>query len=46
MGDAEMRKALGQAGRARVQEVFSLTRMVRRHEELFEELLARTTPAF
>ncbi len=45
VGDAERRRALGQAGRARVQEVFSLTQMVRRHEELFEELLARATPA-
>jgi glycosyltransferase involved in cell wall biosynthesis len=42
--DAEMRRALGRAGQARAQEAFSFTEMVRRHEALFEELLARTPP--
>jgi glycosyltransferase involved in cell wall biosynthesis len=41
LDDAQMRRALGQAGQARVREVFSLPQMVRRHEALFDELLDR-----
>jgi glycosyltransferase involved in cell wall biosynthesis len=41
LDDAEMRRALGRAGRARVCQDFSLAAMLRQYQRLFDELLAR-----
>lgn len=39
LGDPELRRRMGQAGRERVREHFSVDQMVRRTEALYEELL-------
>lgn len=41
LDDPESRQAMGRAGRARVERNFTLETMVRRHEEVFETLLAQ-----
>jgi len=41
LADPEMCQSFGQAGRERVERDFSLAAMVRRHEEVFETLLAQ-----
>jgi len=41
LADPETRLAFGRAGRQRVEREFSLAAMVRRHEEVFEALLAQ-----
>ncbi len=40
LGDPKTRQAMGRAGRERVEQNFSLEAMIRRHEEVFESLLA------